>query len=103
MERCQPLLQGKAVQCRLQWATPVSVRVHAELAGLARHLCNDMVVDSQGRAYVGNFGFDLDAAGNGFWAARIGHPDKGFRAARLKRNFRKVANVKPMFNLLKLF
>jgi sugar lactone lactonase YvrE len=35
--------------------------VHADLAGLARHLCNDMVVDGTGRAWVGNFGFDLDA------------------------------------------
>jgi sugar lactone lactonase YvrE len=35
--------------------------VHADLAGLARHLCNDMVVDRAGRAWVGNFGFDLDA------------------------------------------
>jgi len=36
--------------------------VHADLADYSAHLCNDMVVDSQGRAYVGNFGFDLDAA-----------------------------------------
>jgi len=35
--------------------------VHADLEGLARHLCNDMVVDRVGRAWVGNFGFDLDA------------------------------------------
>ena len=34
---------------------------HADLSGLARHLCNDMVVDDSGRAWVGNFGFDLDA------------------------------------------
>jgi sugar lactone lactonase YvrE len=34
--------------------------VHADLAELARHLCNDMVVDGAGRAWVGNFGFDLD-------------------------------------------
>ncbi|MDH5171490.1 MAG: SMP-30/gluconolactonase/LRE family protein [Gammaproteobacteria bacterium] len=34
--------------------------VHADLSGLARHLCNDMVVDGAGRAWVGNFGFDLD-------------------------------------------
>jgi sugar lactone lactonase YvrE len=34
--------------------------VHADLSGLARHLCNDMVVDGSGRAWVGNFGFDLD-------------------------------------------
>ena len=35
--------------------------VHADLSGLARHMCNDMVVDGSGRAWVGNFGFDLDA------------------------------------------
>ena len=33
----------------------------AELAALAGGHCNDMVVDAQGRAYVGNFGFDLYA------------------------------------------
>jgi len=32
---------------------------HADLAGLAGFHCNDMVVDQHGRAYVGNFGFDL--------------------------------------------
>ncbi|MGH8974243.1 MAG: SMP-30/gluconolactonase/LRE family protein [Acidimicrobiia bacterium] len=32
---------------------------HADLSGLATWHCNDMVVDSQGRAYVGHFGFDL--------------------------------------------
>ena len=31
----------------------------AEFAHLATHLSNDMVVDGQGRAYIGNFGFDL--------------------------------------------
>ncbi len=36
--------------------------VHADLSGLATFHCNDMVVDTAGRAYVGNFGFDLDAA-----------------------------------------
>ena len=33
--------------------------LHADLSGLASGICNDMVVDKQGRAYVGNFGFDL--------------------------------------------
>jgi sugar lactone lactonase YvrE len=33
--------------------------VHAELGGHATGLLNDMVVDAAGRAYVGNFGFDL--------------------------------------------
>jgi sugar lactone lactonase YvrE len=32
---------------------------HADLSGLATGQCNDMVVDGQGRAYVGNFGFDM--------------------------------------------
>ena len=35
--------------------------VHADLSELARFHCNDMVVDENGGAYVGNFGFDLDA------------------------------------------
>ena len=34
---------------------------HADLTDHSAHLCNDMVVDAAGRAYVGNFGFDLDA------------------------------------------
>lgn len=36
-------------------------QLHADLANHSVFLCNDMVVDAQGRAYVGNFGFDLDA------------------------------------------
>ena len=36
-----------------------SLVVHADLAGHATGLSNDMSVDSEGRAYVGNFGFDL--------------------------------------------
>ncbi len=36
-----------------------SLVVHADLSGLAGAWLNDMVVDSKGRAYVGNFGFDL--------------------------------------------
>jgi sugar lactone lactonase YvrE len=34
--------------------------VHADLSRIAGFHCNDMVVDAQGRAYVGSFGFDLD-------------------------------------------
>ncbi len=36
-----------------------TISTHADLAGLASFHCNDMVVDKDGRAYVGNFGFDL--------------------------------------------
>lgn len=34
---------------------------YADLSALAPHHCNDMVVDAQGNAYVGNFGFDIYA------------------------------------------
>lgn len=36
--------------------------VHADLSELASWHANDMVVDQSGRAYVGNFGFDLESA-----------------------------------------
>jgi len=39
---------------------PEGLVLHADLSGLASYHCNDMVVDAKGRAYVGNFGFDLD-------------------------------------------
>jgi sugar lactone lactonase YvrE len=32
----------------------------ADLSALATYHCNDMVVSATGRAYIGNFGFDLD-------------------------------------------
>ncbi|HEY2179957.1 MAG TPA: SMP-30/gluconolactonase/LRE family protein, partial [Caulobacteraceae bacterium] len=38
------------------------ISLHADLSGIADFHCNDMVVDRHGRAFVGNFGFDLDAA-----------------------------------------
>ncbi|NVD45799.1 SMP-30/gluconolactonase/LRE family protein [Altererythrobacter sp. HHU K3-1] len=38
------------------------LELHADLSDLAGFWCNDMAVDAQGRAYVGNFGFDLDRA-----------------------------------------
>lgn len=34
---------------------------HADLSGVATGHANDMVVDTRGNAYVGNFGFDFDA------------------------------------------
>ena len=37
------------------------LKVAADLSELASFHCNDMVVDAKGRAYVGNFGFDLYA------------------------------------------
>jgi sugar lactone lactonase YvrE len=40
---------------------PAGLVLHADISHLTAHLCNDMVVDAQGNAWVGNFGFDLDA------------------------------------------
>jgi sugar lactone lactonase YvrE len=37
-----------------------SMAVHADLSGLVPRRLNDMTVDTHGRAYVGNFGFELD-------------------------------------------
>jgi sugar lactone lactonase YvrE len=44
----------------LRW-TGEHLEPHADLSGVATFHCNDMVVDARGRAYVGNFGFDLHA------------------------------------------
>jgi sugar lactone lactonase YvrE len=39
---------------------PGALVLHADISHLTAHLCNDMVVDGDGCAWVGNFGFDLD-------------------------------------------
>lgn len=36
------------------------ITVHADVSAFGRHRSNDMVVDGNGRAYVGNFGFDVE-------------------------------------------
>jgi sugar lactone lactonase YvrE len=38
-----------------------SLVLHADLSEMAAGRCNDMVVSASGNAYVGNFGFDLEA------------------------------------------
>jgi sugar lactone lactonase YvrE len=54
----------------------------ADISSLASHHCNDMVVDASGRAYIGNFGFDLDTQQD-FQAAQIVRvdPDGSARVA----------------------
>jgi sugar lactone lactonase YvrE len=39
-----------------------ALHLYADLSALATGLCNDMVVDAAGRAYVGNFGYDRHGA-----------------------------------------
>jgi sugar lactone lactonase YvrE len=43
----------------LRVASDGRVSVHAEVGGLCGGPLNDLVVDAEGRAWVGNFGFDL--------------------------------------------
>ncbi len=44
---------------RLLRLDPDGLKTVADLSSLASFWCNDMVVDAHGRAYIGNFGFDL--------------------------------------------
>ena len=44
---------------KLMRLDPDGLHEVADLSPWATFYCNDMVVDAQGRAYVGNFGFDL--------------------------------------------
>jgi len=52
------------------------ISIHADLGAIAGFHCNDMVVDSAGRAFVGNFGFDLEAeiAARGAQSVIADHP-----------------------------
>lgn len=43
---------------------PAGLVEMADLGEIATHHCNDMVVDGLGRAYVGNFGWDIFAPGD---------------------------------------
>jgi sugar lactone lactonase YvrE len=47
----------------LRRAADGTVTLHADLSGLAAGHLNDMVVDRHGRAYAGEFGFDLMGGG----------------------------------------
>ena len=53
------LLVVSMVDRRLLRLDPGGLTQVADLSALASFHCNDMVVDAQGRAYVGNFGYDV--------------------------------------------
>ena len=57
------LLVVSMVDRRLLRLDPSGLVQVADLSSMASFHCNDMVVDAHGRAYVGNFGFDLIAQG----------------------------------------
>jgi sugar lactone lactonase YvrE len=55
------LVVGMTKRQVLRRAAGKSLAVHADLNGIATFHANDMLVTPEGDAYVGNFGFDLDA------------------------------------------
>lgn len=55
------LLVVSMLDRRLLRRDPEGLMEHADLSELAPSHCNDMVVDGEGRAWVGNFGFDRHA------------------------------------------
>lgn len=70
--------------------------VHADLSTVAGGHANDMVVDAHGRAYVGNFGFDLMGGGAPHTAilARV-EPDGSVHAAADGMYFPNAALITP--------
>ena len=60
----------------LRRAPDGKISIHADLSKIAAFHCNDMVVDANGGAYVGNFGFDLheDLIKRGEAAVIADHP-----------------------------
>ena len=54
------LIVGMTKRQVLRRTVDGKITIHADLSGVATFHCNDMVVDSEGRAFVGNFGFNLD-------------------------------------------
>ena len=69
---------------------------HADLADIATSHCNDMVVDSLGRAYVGNFGFDLHQGADVTTATvALIQPDGSVQAAAHDLQFPNGAVITP--------
>jgi sugar lactone lactonase YvrE len=61
------------------------VEQHADLSAVHADLSNDMVVDAEGRAYVGNFGFDLhgELRARGDLAVMADHPTAALALVQL--------------------
>jgi sugar lactone lactonase YvrE len=68
----------------------------ADISALASHHCNDMVVDEAGRAYIGNFGFDLhNQAQPGPAEIVLVEPDGGARIVANGLSFPNGAVITP--------
>ena len=57
------LLLATALDRTLWWVEGAQLRAAADLSSATRGLLNDMIVDAQGRAWVGDTGFDLAKGG----------------------------------------
>jgi sugar lactone lactonase YvrE len=73
----------------------------ADISQLASYHCNDMVVDDRGRAYIGNFGFDLNT-GAPFSPAEVilVHPDGQALVAAEEMAFPNGSVITPDGNML---
>jgi sugar lactone lactonase YvrE len=70
---------------------------HADLSHIATWHCNDMVVDSIGRAYVGNFGYDIEVPGTEPVMAKLAcvEPDGAVRVVAEDLHFPNGAVITP--------
>ena len=76
------LLVVSMLDRRVLVARDGETRLHADLAAHAGGPCNDMVVDREGRAYVGNFGYDKNN-GAPFATTRLLRIDPDGRVTRV--------------------
>lgn len=70
---------------------------HADLSHIATWHCNDMVVDKAGRAYVGNFGYDIEVPGTEPAMAKLAcvDPDGSVRVVAEDLQFPNGAVITP--------
>lgn len=88
------LLVVSMVDRRVMRLTEGRLEEHADLSAVATFHCNDMVVDWEGRAYVGNFGFDFEAGAAPVLAAlALVHPDGRVEVAARDLSFPNGAAV----------
>lgn len=73
-----------------------TISLHADLSGIAGGNCNDMVVDGRGNAYVGNFGFDMEAGEKPAFAdLALVRPDGSVEVAATEMKFPNGSVVTP--------
>ena len=79
------LLVVSMLDRKLMRLDPTGLVAVANLSQLADFHCNDMVVDAKGRAYIGNFGFDI------FTQPVVPKPDR--KSTRLNSSHGKLSRM----------